>query len=59
MEGQASQFLSCTRQCKHQLLLLLLVIYTCVLCMEMRCLMINLMGSWDNDASVCGLCGET
>jgi hypothetical protein len=47
MEGQASQFLSCTRQCKHQLLLLLLlVIYTCVLCMEMRCLMINLMGSW-------------
>ena len=42
----------CTRQCKHQLLLLLLlVIYTCVLCMEMRCLMINLMGSWGDAPS--------
>jgi hypothetical protein len=46
MEDQASQFLSCTRQCKRQPLLLLVVIYTCVLCMEMRCLVINLMGSW-------------
>lgn len=52
MEVQASQILSCTRQCKHQLqLLLLLVIYTCVLCMEMRCLMINLMGSWGDAPS--------
>lgn len=51
--GQASQFLSRTRQCKHrqQLLLLVVVIYSCVLCMEMRCLMINLMGSWGDAPS--------